>query len=105
MMNGGHMGSFGGSSGGSYGYNGIPSGFNSFDMMLNGYFMTILMFILIGVVLFLLLLRNRKQQTRVSSIKMNHTTVIKAEEVAKLRYARGEISHDEFQSILQTINK
>ncbi|AWI14194.1 hypothetical protein CQJ30_09855 [Caldibacillus thermoamylovorans] len=103
-MNGGHMGSFGGSNGGFYCYNGMPSGFNSFDMMFNGSFMTILMFILIGVVLFLLL-RNQKQQTRVSSIKMNNTTVIEAEEVAKLRYARGEISHDEFQSILQTIKK
>jgi len=104
MMNGGHMGSFVGSNGGFYGYNGMPFGFNSFDMMFNGSFMTILMFILIGVVLFLLL-RNQKQQTRVSSIKMNNTTVIEAEEVAKLRYARGEISHDEFQSILQTIKK
>ncbi|RTR28172.1 hypothetical protein EKG37_17890 [Robertmurraya yapensis] len=104
MMNGGHMGSFGGSNGGFYGYNGMPSGFNSFDMMFNGSFMTLIVFALIGVVLFLLL-RNQKQQTRVSSIKMNNTTVIEAEEVAKLRYARGEISHDEFQSILQTIKK
>lgn len=105
MMNGGHMGSFGGSNGGFYGYNGMPSGFNSFDMMFNGSFMTLIVLALIGVVLFLLI-RNRKQATSVSSsIKMNHTTVIEAEEIAKLRYARGEISHDEFQSILQTIKK
>ncbi|WP_062356463.1 SHOCT domain-containing protein [Bacillus kwashiorkori] len=104
MMNGGHMGPFGGSNGGFHGYKGMPSGFSSFDMMFNGSFITLIVLALIGLVLYLLF-RNKKQQTRVSSIKTNHTTVIEAEEVAKLRYARGEISHDEFQSILQTIKK
>lgn len=104
MMNGGHMGSFGTGNGGFYGYNGMPFGFNPFDMMYSGSLVTMIVFGLIALTLFLIF-KNRKQQTSVSSFKKETATVIDAEEVAKLRYARGEISHDEFQSILQTIKR
>ncbi|WP_330948518.1 SHOCT domain-containing protein [Virgibacillus sp. MG-45] len=99
MMNGGHMGSFG--NGGFNGYNGMQQGFNSFDMMAGGSLMTMLVFVLIAFTLYLIF-KNKKQQTSVSS-NMGNSTVIEAEEVAKLRYARGEITHEEFQSILKTI--
>ena len=99
MMNGGHMGSFG--NGGFNGYNGMQQGFNSFDMMAGGSLMTMLIFGLIAFTLYLIF-KNKKQQTSVSS-NMGNSPVIEAEEVAKLRYARGEITHEEFQAILKTI--
>lgn len=88
------------------GYSGVyghhNGGYNSFDMMTGGYFMTVL---LVGaIVLFLLLIfKNKKQQTKGSLLNNATETNMEAEEVVKLRYARGEISHDEFQSILKTI--
>ena len=100
MMGGGHMGSFG--NGGFNGYNGMQQGFNSFDMMAGGSVMTVLVFGLIALALYLIF-RNKNQQTSVSTLNTGNATVIEAEEVAKLRYARGEITHEEFQSILKTI--
>ncbi|MFS1515459.1 hypothetical protein V1503_02915 [Bacillus sp. SCS-151] len=102
MMNGGHMGSFGGN-GGFYGYNGMPSGFNNFDMMFNGSFMTIIVIGIITVGLILIFKNQKIHRTSASSYNKQGTTVIEAEEVAKLRYARGEITHDELQAILKTI--
>ena len=99
MMNGGHMGSCG--NGDFFGYNGMQQGFNSFDMMAGGSLMTMLVFGLIAFTLYLIF-KNKKQQNSVSS-NMGNSTVIEAEEVAKLRYARGEITHEEFQTILKTI--
>ncbi len=100
MMNGGHMGSFG--NGGYYGYNGMQQGFNSFDMMGGSSWMTVLVF---GIIVFALytIYKNKKPNTSVTSSIAGSTTVIGSEEVAKLRYARGEISHEEFKSILTTI--
>lgn len=100
MMGGGHMGSFG--NGGFNGYNGMQQGFNSFDMMAGGSVMTVLVFGLIALALYLIF-RNKNQKTSVSTLNTGNATVIEAEEVAKLRYARGEITHEEFQSILKTI--
>ncbi|GGM29385.1 hypothetical protein GCM10011351_14380 [Paraliobacillus quinghaiensis] len=100
MMSGGHMGYFG--NGGFNGYNGMQQGFNSFDMMAGGSVMTVLVFGLIALALYLIF-RNKNQQTSVSTLNTGNATVIEAEEIAKLRYARGEITHEEFQSILKTI--
>jgi putative membrane protein len=103
MMGGGHMGSFGnGGFNGYNGYNGMQQGFNSFDMMAGGSVMTVLVFGLIALALYLIF-KNKNQQTSVSPLNKSNPTVIEAEEVAKLRYARGEITHEEFQSILKTI--
>jgi len=100
MMNGGHMGAFG--NGGFNGYNGMQQGFNLFDMMASSSLMTMLVFGLIAFAPYLIF-KNKKQQTSVLSLNTENSTVTDAEEVAKLRYARGEITHEEFQSILKTI--
>ncbi|WP_182200963.1 hypothetical protein [Paraliobacillus salinarum] len=102
MMGGGHMGSFGNNNGGFYGYNEMHSASNWFDGMFTNSFMSFILLILILIVLYMIF-KNRKQQTMVSPNQKKQTTVIEAEEAAKLRYARGEISLEEFQSIIQTI--
>ncbi|MEQ6390255.1 hypothetical protein RZN22_13150 [Bacillaceae bacterium S4-13-58] len=100
MMNGGHMGSFG--NGGYYGYNGMQQGFNSLDMTADNSLLTLLVLGLITFVIYLIF-KNKNQQNLVSTSMKENTVVIDGKEVAKLRYARGEISHEEFQSILKTI--
>jgi putative membrane protein len=94
MMNGGYMGRFG---------NGMQRGFNSFDNMANGSpLMTVLIVALIVFTLFLVF-KKKKQQTTVSALNTGNSTVTEAEEIAKLRYARGEITDEEFQTILKTL--
>lgn len=102
MMGGGHMGFFGNNNREFYGYNGMQSGFNRFDGMFTSSFMAFVLFVLIFIILYMIF-KNRKQQTITSPNKQHQTTVIKADEAAKLRYARGEITQEEFQSILHRI--
>lgn len=89
----GHMGSLIN----GYGYSG-PSGFTQFGMMpyFNSSALIFIVLIAIGVYL---LMKNQ------SLPKANSGTIqsIDAEEMAKLRYARGEITLEEFQQIIITI--
>jgi putative membrane protein len=99
MMNGGYMSNF---MNGGYNGNGMQQGFNSFNMMGGSNIMP-----MIGVGLILLMIyfifKDKKKQGSALSLNKETFSVINAEEVAKLRYARGEISHEEFQSILEII--
>lgn len=97
MMNGGYMGYFG-----NDGYKGMQRGFNSFGEMGNGSLVTVLIVALIAFALYLIF-KNKKQQTTVSALTTGNATVTKAEEIAKSRYARGEITHEEFQTMLKTL--
>ncbi|SIN87832.1 putative membrane protein [Carnobacterium alterfunditum] len=98
MMNGGYMGYFG-----KGGYNSMQRGFNSFDKMANGSpLLTVLIVALIVVALYLVF-KKKKQQTTVSALNTRNSTVTEAEEIAKSRYARGEITDEEFQTILKTL--
>lgn len=97
MMNGGYMGRFG-----NGGYNDMQRGFNSFGEMANGSLMTVLIVALIVFALYLVF-KKKNQQTTVSALNTGNSTVTEAEEIAKLRYARGEITDEEFQTILKTL--
>jgi len=97
MMNGGYMGYFG-----NGGYNGMQRGFNSFGEMGNGFLVTVLIVALIAFALYLVF-KKKKQQTIVSAVNTGDPAVTEAEEIAKLRYARGEITDEEFQTILKTL--
>lgn len=97
MMNGGHMGYFG-----NGGYNGMQRGFNSFDSMANGSLVPVLIGALIAFALYLMF-KKKKQQTSISALNTGDSTVTEAEEIAKSRYARGEITDGEFQTILKTL--
>lgn len=92
-MMGGHMGSFIN----GYGFNG-PSGYSQFGMMPYFNFSTLIFLGLIAVGAYLLF-KNRAAINQ----KPGNIQAIEAEEMAKLRYARGEITFEEFQQILRTI--
>lgn len=85
-MNGGYRGYFW-----NDGYDGMQRGFNSFNNSA-GLLMLLLVVALIVFVVYLIF-KNKKQQ-----ISDNE-----AEEIVKMRYARGEITHEELQSILKTL--
>ncbi|PLR79762.1 hypothetical protein CVD25_23105 [Bacillus canaveralius] len=107
MMNG-HMGSFGSTYGGygngigNGGFEGYPFGLNNFGWMSGMNLSGLLLIALIAFSLYLFFI-NKNQYTRLSPMKTERLPSIEAEEVIKLRYARGEISFDEFQSILKMI--
>ncbi|WP_374066896.1 SHOCT domain-containing protein [Paraliobacillus sp. JSM ZJ581] len=94
------MGSFH-NNGGFHGYNGMHSRFNWFDRMFTDYFLIFIAFILILVILFVIF--KRRKQKNFSTNKKQHFVVNEAEEIVKLRYARGEITQEELHSILQII--
>jgi len=87
MMNGGYRSYFG-----NDGYDGMQRGFNLFNNSANGPLMMVLVVALIVFVVYFIF-KNKKQQTNGNE----------AEEIAKMRYARGEITYEEFQSILKTM--
>jgi len=92
-MMGGHIGNFVN----CYGFNG-PSGYSQFGIMpyFNFATLTFLALIAVGVYLF--------SKTGQPPIQIRgNTQAIEAEEMAKLRYARGEITFEEFLQILRTI--
>jgi putative membrane protein len=92
MMNG-HMGSFIN----GYGYSG-PSAFTQFGMM--PYFnpSTLIFLVLISIGVYFLMKNQSLPKANSGNIQS-----IEAEEMAKLRYARGEIALGEFEQILKTI--
>ncbi|KIY23039.1 MULTISPECIES: SHOCT domain-containing protein [Mesobacillus] len=92
MMNG-HMGSF--INGNGYG---APSGFSQFGMMPYFNSSTFIFLVLIAIGVYFLM--KNKFLPKANSRKIQ---TIEAEEIAKLRYARGEITLEEFQRILKTI--
>jgi putative membrane protein len=92
MMNG-HMGSFIN----GYGYSG-PSGLTQFGMMPYFNSSTLIFIVLIAIGVYFLM----KNQS-LSKANSGNIQSIEAEEMAKLRYARGEITLEEFQQILKTI--
>lgn len=94
------MGNF--SNGGYNGYSGMQQGFNSFDRMGGSNLIPMLMVGLIALMVYFLF-KDKKKQEPTLSLNKETSSVINAEEVAKLRYARGEISHEEFQYILKII--
>ena len=91
----GHMGGYG--MNGFYG-NGFGFG-RGYGFM--GGFSQLFLFILIGVVIYLLIKKSSGNSTK-SLLKSN--TNVDAKEIVKLRYARGEISLDEYQKILKILN-
>lgn len=90
-MMGGHMGSFIN----GHGFNG-PSGFSQFGMMPYFNFSTLIFAALIAIGVYFLLKKRTFTKTKPGSIE--------AEEMVKLRYARGEIAYEEFQQILRSIH-
>ncbi len=80
-----------------YDFNG-PSGYSQFGIIpyFNFPTLTFLAVISVGVYLFF---KNRTA----TNPNPGNTQAIEAEEMAKLRYARGEITFEEFQQILKTI--
>jgi putative membrane protein len=95
MMNGGHMGNF---SQGRYG--GLQQDFHSLNTLFGNNLKEVIFVGLIVLVIYVFFKRQKNQgseQTRETS------AVTTAKEAAKLRYACGEISHEEFQSILKAI--
>ena len=99
MMNGGHMGNF---SNGGYnnGYDGVQQGFNTINTMLGS---DLRQMLVVGLVMLLIyiIFKNRKRQG--PEVTEETSSVTSAKEAAKLRYACGEISYEEFQSILKVI--
>ena len=88
---------------GGYGMNGFyGNGFgfgHGYGFM--GGFSQLLLLILIGVVVYLLIKKSSGNLTK-SLFKSN--TSVDAKEIVKLRYARGEISLDEYQKIINSLN-
>ncbi|OEF98845.1 hypothetical protein BHF71_10715 [Vulcanibacillus modesticaldus] len=85
------MGGFGRGFGGYY-----PGGYGIWY----GGFSGILFLILIGVVVYLLIKRNKNvNYLTKQDVSYNNNAL----EVAKLRYVRGEISFDEYQQIVKTL--
>lgn len=92
MMNS-HMGSFIN----GYGNSG-PSGFTQFGMMPYFNSSTLIFLVLIAIGVYFLMKNQFLPKADSGNIQS-----IEAEEMAKLRYARGEITLEEFQQILKTI--
>lgn len=92
-MMGGQMGSFVN----GYGFNG-HSGYSQFGVMPYFNFTTLIFLALIAVGVYLFF-KNRTA----TNPNPGNTQAIEADEMAKLRYARGEITFEEFQQIFRTI--
>lgn len=100
MMNGAYSG-FSGYSGGGYG------GIGSCDVGGGGFFdLSTLLFIGLAVFALYLFFKNRRQQPvkKESLFTTENSATIEATEIVRLRYARGDISFEEFQTILNHIN-
>ncbi len=94
----GHIGRYGlnGFYGNGYGFRGFGFGHGFF-----GGFSQLFFLILIGVVIYLLIkLSSTTSRKRLFQSNMN----TEAKEIVKLRYARGEISLDEYQKIMDSLN-
>ena len=96
MMNG-HMSSLVNGYGNG-GINGIPAGMSQFGQIPYFSFSSLVFLALIAFGLFLLFKRRNT-----ANLENRKSPVIEAVELVKLRYARGEITFDEFQSIVKTI--
>lgn len=69
-----------------------------------GLHLSTLLFVGIAVFAVYLFFKNRNKPVRKDpQFAAGHSTVIDAAEIARLRYARGDISFDEFQTILKSI--
>lgn len=90
---------------GAYGaaYSGGPSGFAGCGGGLFGLpFFTLLLAGLVILVIYLFL-KNKKPPGKKDPIFVSEKPNIDAAEIVRLRYARGEISLEEFQTILKNI--
>jgi putative membrane protein len=90
---------------GAYGaaYNG---GFGNFAGCGGGVFglhLSTLLFVGLAILAFYLFFKNKKQPRKKDPIFISETSSIDASEIVRLRYARGEISLEEFQNILKNI--
>lgn len=87
---------FGAYNGGLGGYAGCGNGFFGFDLST---------FLLAGLVIlaFYLIFRSKKQPPKKDPIFRSEKPSMDATEIVRLRYARGEISFEEFQTILKNI--
>ncbi|MBC9826174.1 SHOCT domain-containing protein [Carnobacterium inhibens] len=99
MMNGGHMGNF---SNGGYnnGYEGMQQGFNTFNTMLGS---NLKQMIIVGLIFLVIYIFFKDQKRQKPEQNKEASSVTTAKEAAKLRYACGEITYEEFQSILEVI--
>ena len=102
MMNGGQMGNFGNGfpNNGTGGYAGAWNNFGWFQ----GINFTMVLLIGIAILVLYLLFKNKKQPVKKEVIfPTEKSPAVDATEVVRLRYARGEITFDEFQTILKNI--
>lgn len=88
--------------------NGVTGGGNQIGMGNFGWFQgfSFPMLIVIGIAIlaFILIFKNKKQPAKKQPIFSNETSpALSAAEVIRLRYARGEITFDEYQSILKNV--
>lgn len=101
MMNGG-MGNLGNGfpNNGTGGYAGAVNNFGWFQ----GVNLTMVLLIGIAIFVLFLLFKNKKQPANKEVIfPTEKSPALDAAEVVRLRYARGEISFEEFQTILKNI--
>jgi len=94
---------------GAYGYGPGNFGYgHGFGMMSGFNFTGILLMIVIGFVIYLLIKRSRQNQVgqgqNLVNLASGQATPSEGVEIAKLRYARGEISFDEFEEIVKVLN-
>ena len=82
------------------GYHGMQQGFNAFNTMLGSNLKQMMVVGLIVLVLYIFLKDQKRLKPEQNKEASSITT---AKEAAKLRYACGEITYEEFQSILEVI--
>ena len=85
----GRMGGYGNGFGFGHGY-GFMGGFSQ-----------LLFLLLIGLVIYLIV---KKSSITSTKTLFKTSSNIEAKEIVKLRYARGEISFDEYQKIMNSLN-
>ncbi|MGG5253437.1 hypothetical protein ACQYAD_08065 [Neobacillus sp. SM06] len=101
MMNGG-MGNWGNGfpNNGAGGYAGALNNFGWFQ----GVNFTMVLLIGIAILVLFLLFKNKKQPIKKEAIfSVEKSPALDSAEIVRLRYARGEITFEEFQTILKNI--